>query len=78
MYVYWGDRLKELGELIRKPPPTTNWMTWLEERTSERNALMIAIVGLFLSALFGLVGCIIGAAQLWIAVVAWKDPISSS
>ncbi|KAL3443966.1 hypothetical protein BJX65DRAFT_320303 [Aspergillus insuetus] len=73
-YEYWAHRLKILYHLAKSPPPR-NWVvSWIERHTSERNALTVAIVGLFLSAFFGLLTCLIGGAQLYIAIVAWKDP----
>ncbi|KAJ6440757.1 phenazine biosynthesis protein [Purpureocillium lavendulum] len=57
-FEYWGDRLSTVHNIVKEPPPTNAFMAWLERHTSERNALTVAIVGLFLAALFGLLGFI--------------------
>lgn len=75
-YEYWGTRLEKLHAIVKNPPPA-NWLvSWFERHTSERNALTVAIAGLLLSALFGFLSFIVGLAQLWVAVVAWKAPRS--
>ncbi|KAK3985216.1 hypothetical protein QBC44DRAFT_405346 [Cladorrhinum sp. PSN332] len=71
---YWGHRLAALHEIIKKPPPANAMVAWFERHTSERNALTVAIVGLFLSALFGLLSFIVGTLQLVLAWVAYKHP----
>ena len=61
-YQYWGDRLCAIAEMVRKPPPSNRFSSWLERHKSERNMLWIAIIGLFLNALIGL-------GQLVVAIV---------
>ncbi|KAL3473150.1 hypothetical protein BJX99DRAFT_272410 [Aspergillus californicus] len=73
-YQYWNSRIEQLYMVVKNPPPANRLISWIERHTSERNALTVAIVGLFLSAFFGLLTCIIGAAQLAIAVLQWKQP----
>ncbi|KAL2836919.1 hypothetical protein BJY01DRAFT_238059 [Aspergillus pseudoustus] len=73
-YQYWNHRMEILYRLVKNPPPRNRLVGWIERHTSERNALTVAIIGLFLSALFGLLSCLIGGAQLVIAILAWKDP----
>lgn len=75
---YWGDRLSALYDVVKQPPPANALVAWLERHTSERNALTIAIVGLFLSVLFGLLSFIVGLLQLVLAWVAYKYPQSPS
>jgi hypothetical protein len=54
----------------------THWMfSWFERHTSERNALIIALIGLFLAALFGFLGLLVGIAQLVVSYYAWKQPV---
>ncbi|KAL2802181.1 hypothetical protein BJX63DRAFT_438120 [Aspergillus granulosus] len=77
-YWYWNDRLEVLYHLAKNPPPRNRLVGWVERHTTERNALTVAIIGLFLSAFFGLITCLIGGAQLAIAILAWKDPKKSS
>lgn len=74
---YWGDRLTALYEVIKRPPPKNAIVAWFERHTSERNALTIAIIGLFLSALFGLLSFIVGLLQLILAWMAYKYPAES-
>jgi hypothetical protein len=73
-YQYWDGRLAKLHNIVKNPPPANSVVSWLERHTSERNALTVAIVGLFLSALFGLLGFLVGLAQLYVAVIALKAP----
>jgi hypothetical protein len=73
-YRYWGERLTEIRDIISHPPPANKMIAWLERHTSERNALTVAILGLFLSALFGLLGLLVGIAQLVVSIYAWKSP----
>jgi hypothetical protein len=74
MYDYWGDRLVALYDVVKRPPPTNAIVAWFERHTSERNALTIAIAGLFLSALFGLLSFVVGLLQLVLAWMAYKNP----
>ncbi|WQF83883.1 hypothetical protein CDEST_08897 [Colletotrichum destructivum] len=74
VFRYWGDRLTRLHEAVRRPPPTNAVVSWFERHTSERNALTVAIVGLFLAALFGFLSFLVGLLQLVLAWVAWKHP----
>ncbi|KAJ0168269.1 hypothetical protein CTA2_7900 [Colletotrichum tanaceti] len=74
VFRYWGDRLTRLHEAVRRPPPTNTVISWFERHTSERNALTVAIVGLFLAALFGFLSFLVGLLQLVLAWVAWKHP----
>lgn len=73
-FEYWGDRLSILHDVVKRPPPANAIVSWFERHTSERNALTVAIVGLFLSALFGLLSFIVGLLQLILAWVAFKSP----
>ncbi|KAL2787667.1 hypothetical protein BJX66DRAFT_327670 [Aspergillus keveii] len=73
-YKYWNQRLEILYQLAKNPPPRNGFISWIERHTTERNALTVAIIGLFLSAFFGLLTCLIGGAQLAVAIMAWKDP----
>ncbi|KAK2033893.1 hypothetical protein LX32DRAFT_689741 [Colletotrichum zoysiae] len=74
VFEYWGSRLAKLHDAIKRPPPTNPVVSWLERHTSERNALMVAIVGLFLAALFGFLSFVVGLLQLILAWVVWKHP----
>lgn len=53
-------------------PVVSRISKWLERHTAERYILSIAIFGLFLNALFGLLSCLIGAAQLYVAILTLK------
>jgi hypothetical protein len=52
-YKYLGDRLATLLRVVDHPPPANSIVAWFERHTSERNALTVAILGLFLTALLG-------------------------
>jgi hypothetical protein len=73
-FAFWGDRLSALHNVVRNPPPENAFIGWLERHTTERNALTVAIVGLFLSVLFGLLSFIVGLLQLLLAWAAYKNP----
>ncbi|KAL4886117.1 hypothetical protein BJY04DRAFT_213652 [Aspergillus karnatakaensis] len=72
-YQYWNQRLEILYRLVINPPPRNRLARWVERHTSERNALTVALIALFLNAFFGMMACLIGGAQLAIAILAWKD-----
>ena len=76
--LYWSERLARLQEAAQQPQPRSRLMVWIDEHTSERNALYVAILGLFLSVLFGLLGVIIGIVQTVISYRAWKQPMQQS
>ncbi|OTB19400.1 hypothetical protein K445DRAFT_8441 [Daldinia sp. EC12] len=73
-FAFWGKRLQRLEDVVAHPPPTNRLISWIERHTSERNALTVAIVGLFFAALFGLLGVMVGVAQLVLSYYAWKYP----
>ncbi|KAF2101469.1 hypothetical protein NA57DRAFT_34119 [Rhizodiscina lignyota] len=72
LYEFWGDRLLKLLDIVDNPPPA-NWLVaWFERHTSERNALTVAIVGLFLSVIFSFLGLLVSIAQLIFAILQWR------
>lgn len=73
---YWGNRLSILHNVVQRPPPANAMAAWFERHTSERNALTVAIFGLFLSVLFGLLSFIVGLLQLILGWVAYKYPLA--
>ena len=64
-YHYWGTRLAKLYHLTQEPPPANILTSWFERHASERNALIVAIIGLFLNAVIGLLGVVVGLVQIW-------------
>lgn len=77
-YVYWSRRLKALQALVEARPPKNKIVSYFERHTSERNALTVAIIGLFLSVLFGFLGLLVGILQVVITIWAWKYPVQRS
>ncbi|KAI2611814.1 hypothetical protein GGR54DRAFT_632799 [Hypoxylon sp. NC1633] len=71
---YWGRRLEKLQEVTKRPPPRNRLVSWFERHTSERNALTVAIIGLFSAAFFGFLAVVVGVLQLVVAWLAWKYP----
>jgi hypothetical protein len=69
-YHYFANRICDLHQLVLHPPPANALMAWVQNHTSERNVLWIAILGLFISAFFGLLGFITGVIG---CVFAWKQ-----
>lgn len=72
--MYQNARLEELYRFLEDLPPRNRFTWWIEWHTSERNALTVAIMGLFLSVFFGLLACLIDIAQLVVAILAWNRP----
>jgi fatty acid desaturase len=64
----------KLHRLVRNPKPQNRLEQWIDRHTTERNALYIALIGLFLAVLFGFLGLIVGIIQTWITYKAWKYP----
>jgi hypothetical protein len=73
-YRYWSGRLAKLHHLVTNPKPRNRLGRWVERHTSERNALYVAILGLFLSAFFGFLGVVVNVVQAWVTYQAWKYP----
>ncbi|CAG9938596.1 unnamed protein product [Clonostachys rosea f. rosea IK726] len=71
---YWGSRLSVLQGFVKKPPPPNALVAWFERHTSERNALTVAIIGLLLAVIFGVLSFIVGLLQLILAYIAYKYP----
>ncbi|EHK19534.1 uncharacterized protein TRIVIDRAFT_156525 [Trichoderma virens Gv29-8] len=67
-FIYWAKRLRVLQAILKHPPPSNNIVSWFERHTSERNAITVAILGLFLTALFGLLSFLVGVAQLVVSL----------
>ncbi|KAL6788657.1 hypothetical protein J3E68DRAFT_430875 [Trichoderma sp. SZMC 28012] len=66
--VYWTKRLRNLQTAVDHPPPSNGLVSWVERHTSERTALTVALIGLFLTAAFGLLSVLIGIAQLVVSL----------
>ncbi|RKK32331.1 hypothetical protein BFJ66_g14071 [Fusarium oxysporum f. sp. cepae] len=75
---YWGDRLAKLHDLVKRPPPANAIVAWFERHTSKRNALTVAIIGVFLSVLFGFLSFLVGLLQLILAWKAYNNPTAST
>jgi hypothetical protein len=73
-YKYWNHRLAVMKGIVANPPPANSMVAWFERHTSERNALTVAIFGVFLAALFGFLAFAVGVAQLIVSILAWKHP----
>ena len=73
-YRYWGSRLAKLHYLVINPKPRHRFGRWAQRHTLERNALYLAILGLFLSAFFGFLSVVVGIVQTWVVYQAWKNP----
>lgn len=74
-YRYWSKRLRTLQTRVEARPPKTRITSWFERHTSERNALTVAIIGLFLSVLFGFLSLLVGIVQVVVSTWAWKNPV---
>ncbi|KAH7349156.1 hypothetical protein BKA66DRAFT_504406 [Pyrenochaeta sp. MPI-SDFR-AT-0127] len=74
-YEYWGERLAILHRLFIHKPPRNGIERWVRWRSSEANALALAMLALFISIVVGLVSIGLSAVQIWIAWMAWKHPM---
>ncbi|KZL88130.1 hypothetical protein CI238_04915 [Colletotrichum incanum] len=77
-YVYWGERLALLHEMVMSRPPRNKLERWLHRQSNEGNALFIALVALLISILVGIISIGLAAVQIWIAWMAWKHPTPGS
>lgn len=68
--VYWTKRLRALQAVVDHPPPPNKIISWFERHSSDRNVLIVAVLGLFLSSLFGLLGFLVSVAQLVVSMRA--------
>ena len=76
-FEHWGSRLAELYSIVKDPPPINPLVSWVEQHASDRNALAVAVLGLFLAVLFGLLTFITRVLQLIIAWLAWRHPVAA-
>ncbi|KAF7950115.1 hypothetical protein EAE96_007413 [Botrytis aclada] len=76
-YHYWGDRLAKLHHLVTHPRPSHRIGQWIQRNASERNALLIAILSLVLSAFFGFLSVVLGIFQVWVAYMSWKAQVNA-
>lgn len=67
-FVYWTKRLRNLQVAMDHSLLSNKIVSWFERHTSERNALTVAIISVFLTALFGLLSVLIGIAQLVVSL----------
>ncbi|KAF5012916.1 hypothetical protein FDECE_1050 [Fusarium decemcellulare] len=73
-YVYWGKRIAQLHELAMHRPPRNKLERWFQQRSTDGNAFLTALLALFISILVGIVTILLGCFQAWIAWMAWKHP----
>ncbi|KXJ88187.1 hypothetical protein Micbo1qcDRAFT_214835 [Microdochium bolleyi] len=74
VFSVWAHRLDELHGFTKRQPPGNSIVAWFERHTSERNALTVAILGLFLTVIIGLFGLVVAVLQLVLAWYAYKYP----
>ncbi|KAH7119252.1 hypothetical protein EDB81DRAFT_667578, partial [Dactylonectria macrodidyma] len=77
-YVYWGERIVLLHELLISRPPRNKLERWLHWQSSEGNALFVALVALLISICVGIITIGLAGVQVWIAWMAWKHPVTCS
>ncbi|KAM0312771.1 hypothetical protein ACHAO8_006052 [Botrytis cinerea] len=76
-YHYWGDRLAKLNHIVTHPRSNHRIGQWIQRNASERNALIVAILSLVLSAIFGFLSVILGIFQAWVAYMSWKAQVNA-
>jgi len=73
-YMYWGERLAMLHDLVLGRPPQTSFQRWIRWQTSESNSFLIAISALVISIVVGIFSLGLSGFQAWVAWQAWKYP----
>ncbi|KAI3329342.1 hypothetical protein HD806DRAFT_530734 [Xylariaceae sp. AK1471] len=76
-YLYWGERVAALHQQLTATPqnrPRNKLERWLERNSSERNALIVALVALLITLVTGIISVLLGTIQVWITYQAWKYP----
>jgi hypothetical protein len=53
-YIYWGDRLAILHELVLDRPPRNYFQPWIRSKTSESNAFLVAMLALAITIIVGI------------------------
>ncbi|KAH7009885.1 hypothetical protein EDB80DRAFT_610480 [Ilyonectria destructans] len=72
-YLYWGERLAALYDLVTDRPPRNKFERWIKWQTSESSAFAVALAALAISIVVGVLSLGLSAFQVWIAWRAWKD-----
>jgi hypothetical protein len=71
-FVYWGDRMAHLHQLMTRRPPRNKLERWFHRHSTEGNALFIALLALFISILVGIVSIALNCVQIWMTWYTWK------
>lgn len=77
-YLYWGDRISALHDILMRKPPRNKLERWFERQSTEGNALFIALLALLISIIVGIISIGQGTLQIWITWMAWKHPTPPS
>ncbi|KAK4448738.1 hypothetical protein QBC34DRAFT_406654 [Podospora aff. communis PSN243] len=73
-YVYWGERLSVLHDLVLNKPPLGRFQRSMRWWTSETNSFLVAMLALAISIIVGILSLGLSAFQAWVAWQAWKYP----
>ncbi|KAK1752653.1 hypothetical protein QBC47DRAFT_404976 [Echria macrotheca] len=71
-FVYWGERIAHLHQLMSRSPPRNKLERWFRRKSTEGNALFVALLALVISILVGLVSIVLSCVQIWITWYTWK------
>ncbi|KAI1284109.1 hypothetical protein F5Y07DRAFT_348677 [Xylaria sp. FL0933] len=77
-YFYLADRLSELHNGLKHPPPRGWLERQIERRTADRYMMMATLAGVAFAVLLGIFSLIISSYQTWISYQAWQHPVSGS
>ncbi|KAK3318934.1 hypothetical protein B0H66DRAFT_558427 [Apodospora peruviana] len=77
-FIYWGERMAHLHQLMTRRPPRNKLERWFHSHSTEGNALLIALVALAISIVIGVVSIGLNIVQIWLTWMAWKYPSASS
>lgn len=61
---YLGERIRILHGIALNPPPTNRAIAWAERHSTERTAIIIALISLVVAAVSGVLSFVVGLLQL--------------
>ncbi|KAJ1331848.1 hypothetical protein MN608_05311 [Microdochium nivale] len=76
-FTIWGNRIRQLHDIVKKRPPRNALSAWFERHASDRNILIAAVIGLLFAGVFGLLSFLVGVAQFVLSWYAWRYPVNS-
>ncbi|KAI9711580.1 MAG: hypothetical protein M1820_002145 [Bogoriella megaspora] len=76
-YTYLGTRLADLYEETQNPKPYSLLDKWLERKSGARYTTLVALIGIAIAILLGLLTLVVSIYQAYISYQAWQHPVSN-